>query len=167
MSLSQMAIRLAVAAACGAAIGFEREHQQKPAGLRTHMLVALGAAAFTVEALIMSSLPLNNANGLEIQIDPSRILQGVAGGIGFLGAGAIMSRSSEGIVHGLTTAATIWVVGAVGIACGAGHYYLALMTTGFAISIASVMGFVEGKLFSHKPRPPLTPEDQSATDADK
>lgn len=151
MSLSEIAIRLAVAALCGGVIGFEREHQRKPAGLRTHMLVAIGSAAFTLAMLHIDQAETTNGDAAQVQVDLSRIIQGVAGGIGFLGAGAIMR--SQGSVHGLTTAATIWVVGAVGISCGLGDYLLAASTSVLVVLIASILGMFENWLFSHLPPP--------------
>lgn len=152
MAFSEIAIRLAMAAICGAAIGFERENQRKPAGLRTHMLVALGSAAFTIASLQMDQMENLKIDASHIQIDPSRVIQGIAGGIGFLGAGAILR--SNGSIYGLTTAATIWVVGAVGICCALGSYVLAATTSVMAVFIASGLGILESWLFSHKPGAP-------------
>lgn len=151
MTNTEMAIRLASAAICGAVIGFEREQQQKPAGLRTHMLVSIGSAAFTMSALSIDSIGIPQQASQNMAVDPSRVIQGIAGGIGFLGAGAIIR--SGGAVFGLTTAATIWVVGAVGIGCGLGNYTLAVMTCVLAVLIASSLGMITGWLFPHKPDP--------------
>lgn len=103
----EIALRLLLAAVLGAAIGYQREKAHKPAGLRTHMLICLGSALFT---------PISEF-GFGSAVDTSRIASGVVTGIGFLGAGAII-RNREGIVVGLTTAASIWVVAAVGLAAG-------------------------------------------------
>jgi len=110
--------RLLTAALLGALLGFEREIKHKSAGLRTNILIALGSALFT----IMSS-ELAEATGS----DPGRVAAQIVTGIGFLGAGAIM-RTDSGI-HGLTTAATVWVNAAVGVAAGAGRYHLAVIAT--------------------------------------
>lgn len=104
-------LRLLLATALGAIIGFQRERAGKPAGLRTHILICLGAALFTVASIY----------GFGAASDPSRIAAGVLIGVGFLGAGIIM-RTGEGIVAGLTTAATIWAVAGIGLAAGAGLY---------------------------------------------
>lgn len=104
-------LRLLLATALGAIIGFQRERAGKPAGLRTHILICLGAALFTVASIY----------GFGAASDPSRIAAGVLVGVGFLGAGIIM-RTGEGIVAGLTTAATIWAVAGIGLAAGAGLY---------------------------------------------
>ncbi len=114
-----MALRLLLAAVLGGAIGFQREKVGKPAGLRTHMLICIGAALFTVTSIYAFS---GNA-------DPSRIAAGVVSGIGFLGAGAIIFRTADGYVAGLTTAATIWVAAGIGVAAGAGLYIASLVTT--------------------------------------
>jgi putative Mg2+ transporter-C (MgtC) family protein len=111
----ELALRLVLAAAFGAIIGWQREKAHKPAGLRTHMLIAIGAALFTVVSI----------NGF-IGGNPSQVAAGVVTGIGFLGAGAIMHRGRS--VEGLTTAASIWAVAAIGLAVGAGMYLLALLT---------------------------------------
>ena len=114
----EMALRLLLAASLGAAIGYQRERAQKPAGLRTHVLIAAGAALFTIAS----------SYGFGIEADPSRIAAGVVAGIGFIGAGAIIRREG-GIVEGLTTAATIWAVAAIGLAAGAGLYIVSAVTT--------------------------------------
>ena len=114
----EMALRLLLAAALGAAIGYQRERAQKPAGLRTYVLIAAGAALFTIASTY----------GFDIGADPSRIAAGVVAGIGFIGAGAIIRREG-GIVEGLTTAATIWAVAAIGLAAGAGLYIVSVVTT--------------------------------------
>jgi putative Mg2+ transporter-C (MgtC) family protein len=108
----EMALRILLAAVLGAIIGFQRAYAGKPAGTRTHSLICLGAALFSVT----SELGLIGA-------DPGRIAAGVVTGIGFLGAGAIIHREG-GLVAGLTTAATIWAVAAIGLAAGMGMYII-------------------------------------------
>ena len=114
----EMVLRLLLAAALGALIGYQRERAGKPAGLRTHILICVGAALFTVASLY----------GFGAVADPSRVAAGIVAGIGFIGAGAII-RTGEGIVAGLTTAATIWAVAAIGLAAGAGLYLVSAVTT--------------------------------------
>jgi putative Mg2+ transporter-C (MgtC) family protein len=109
----EMVIRLVVAAFLGAVIGYERAHAKKPAGIRTHLLVCMGAALFTVISIYAFGGPA----------DPSRVAAGVVVGIGFLGAGTIL-RQERGVA-GLTTAATVWAVAAIGVAIGAGLYVVA------------------------------------------
>ena len=112
-----MVLRLLLAATLGAIIGFQRERAGKAAGLRTHILICVGAALFTVASLY----------GFGFSVDPSRVAAGIVTGIGFLGAGAILHRQ-EGIVEGLTTAATIWAVAGIGLAVGAGLYLVSAVT---------------------------------------
>ncbi|MBU2613734.1 MgtC/SapB family protein, partial [Patescibacteria group bacterium] len=111
-------LRLLLAAALGATIGYQRERAAKPAGLRTHILICVGAALFTVASLY----------GFGAVADPARVAAGIVAGIGFIGAGAIMRRD-EGLIAGLTTAATIWAVAAIGLAVGAGLYLVSAVTT--------------------------------------
>jgi putative Mg2+ transporter-C (MgtC) family protein len=114
----EIALRLLLAAVLGALIGYQRERAHKPAGLRTHMLICLGSALFAT----LSEF------GFSSNVDTSRIAAGVVTGIGFLGAGAII-RNPEGIVVGLTTAASIWAIAAIGLAAGAGMYIAAAVAT--------------------------------------
>ncbi len=115
--------RLIVAAVLGLAVGFEREIHGHPAGLRTHMLVAMGSGLFTVLSIHGFGTP-----SLATPIDPTRIAAQIVSGIGFLGAGAILK---DGIViRGLTTAASLWATSAVGMAAGAGEYVIAAVATG-------------------------------------
>ncbi|MGH3003413.1 MAG: MgtC/SapB family protein [Gaiellaceae bacterium] len=119
-------LRLAVACALGTAIGFERELRDREAGVRTHLLVSLGAALFTIVSAFGFHDILTSGGGA-IQLDPSRIAAQIVTGIGFLGAGAIIREGLS--VRGLTTAATLWVVAAIGMACGAGYYWPAVAAT--------------------------------------
>lgn len=128
-------IRLALAVTLGGLIGWEREHRGKPAGLRTNMMVSLGAATFTLMAVGL--LPESGAT------DPSRIVTGVATGIGFLGAGSILK--SNGNVTGITTAAGIWVVGSLGAASGVGAYSVAVAATVVALIVLHVFGMIEAR----------------------
>ncbi len=126
MSLElEMVVRILVALGLGAAIGYERERAKKPAGLRTHILIALGAALFTVASLF----------GFGSGADAARVAAGVVAGIGFIGAGAIIHRGGGDIVAGLTTAATIWAVAAIGLAAGAGLFLVAGVTTGVTLLV--------------------------------
>jgi putative Mg2+ transporter-C (MgtC) family protein len=111
-------LRLALAGVLGGLIGLERELREREAGLRTHLLVSVGAALFTIAG----------AYGFDsVRVDPTRIAAQIVTGIGFLGAGAIIRQGFS--VRGLTTAATLWVVAAVGLASGAGYYSGAVITT--------------------------------------
>jgi len=126
-------LRLGLAVILGAAIGYERERRGKDAGLRTHMLVTLGAALFTL-------VPVTS--GME-GTDVSRVIQGVVAGIGFLGAGAILKRDEERQVKGLTTAASIWVAAAIGVAVGYGRETTAVVSTVFALFVLAIVRRLE------------------------
>jgi len=113
-----MVLRLLLAVALGTLIGFERQHARKPAGLRTHVLICIGATLFTIASIY----------GFGLGADPARVAAGIVVGIGFVGAGMII-RTQEGIVVGLTSASSIWAVAAIGLAAGAGLYILAPVAT--------------------------------------
>ena len=123
--------RLLLAAGLGAAIGIEREYRQKPAGLRTNILIAVGAALFTIISLTLTSAV----------DDRSRVAGQIVTGIGFLGGGAIMRYRDT--VHGMTTAATIWVNAAIGVASGAGQYTLAAFTAALTLVVLVVLPPIE------------------------
>ena len=127
-----IAARLLVASLLGAAIGFEREIHSHPAGMRTHLLVALGSALFTVISIFGFVGVLGS--GVGAPVDPSRVAAQIVTGIGFLGAGAILKFGTS--VRGLTTAASLWATSAVGMAVGAGQYVLAIV--GAAIVVVSL-----------------------------
>ncbi len=122
----EMAIRLLIAAICGAGVGYQREHANKAAGFRTHILVALGSALFTVVSMF----------GFGDKADPARVAAQVVVGIGFIGAGAIMH--SRATVTGLTTAASIWVTAAIGMAAGVGMYFVTIVTTGIVLAVLQI-----------------------------
>lgn len=113
----QMILRLLIAVVLGAVVGYERERTGKPAGVRTHGMVSLGSALFTVVSMY----------GFGAAGDPSRVAAQIVTGIGFLGAGAILHE--RGNVHGLTTAASLWVTAAIGLAVGVGMVMMTLVTT--------------------------------------
>jgi putative Mg2+ transporter-C (MgtC) family protein len=123
-------LRLALAAILGGLIGIERELREREAGLRTHLLVALGSALFTIVGAYGFHAFLESGQSV-VRADPTRIAAQIVTGIGFLGAGAIIRQGLS--VRGLTTAATLWVVAAVGLACGAGYYSAAVITTALVL----------------------------------
>lgn len=131
MTSSEVFLRLALAAVLGGAIGLEREYHHKPAGLRTNMLIALGSALFSI-----LSVELGAGAG-----SPDRIAAQVVTGIGFLGAGAIL-RSGENI-HGLTTAATIWVNAAIGMAAGLGSHIVATGAAALTLIVLAILPPIE------------------------
>ena len=134
-------IRLLVAAALTGAIGLERELRDRAAGLRTHMLVGVGSALFTiVSAYGWGDFQFSTAEG--VVFDPTRIAAQIVTGIGFLGAGAIIRQGLS--VRGLTTAAGLWVVAAIGMAVGAGYYSAALIATGIVLVGLGPFRWLEG-----------------------
>src|SRR5947199_3172699 len=123
-------LRLSLAAVLGGVIGFERELREREAGLRTHLLVALGSALFTIVGAYGFHSFLDSGQSV-VRADPTRIAAQIVSGIGFLGAGAIIRQGLS--VRGLTTAATLWLVAAIGLACGAGYYDAAIIAPGVAL----------------------------------
>jgi putative Mg2+ transporter-C (MgtC) family protein len=123
MNLTGDVSAILLAVCCGAAIGLERQLKHKPAGLRTNILICLGAAVFT----IISERMAGDKDSI------TRIAAQIVTGVGFLGAGAVIQ--DRGGIHGLTTAATIWLVASVGMACGAKLYMLAVISTLIAIIV--------------------------------
>ena len=126
---TRLVVRLSVAAVLGGVLGVEREQKGKAAGVRTHMLVAMGSALFVV---------VSQQSGM-VPADMSRVLQGLIAGIGFLGAGTILKGHSEANVQGLTTAAGIWMTAAIGVAAGLGLEVTAVLSTLMALAIFSLM----------------------------
>lgn len=126
-------MRLGLAVVLGAAIGYERERRGKDAGLRTHMLVTLGATIFI---LVPATSGMDTA-------DASRVMQGVVSGIGFLGAGAILKQEKGQEVKGLTTAASIWVAAAIGVSIGYGREATAVASTVMALIVLGLIGRLE------------------------
>ena len=127
--LTRLSLRLLLAALLGGLLGYERETKGKAAGIKTHMLVALGSAIFMV-------IPLQI--GVEVG-DLTRVMQGMVTGIGFLGAGTILKGRDEESVKGLTTAAGLWMTSAIGMTVGLGQAGSAVLCTGFALLVFSVM----------------------------
>lgn len=129
----EMIGRLVLAVALGSAIGFERERLLWAAGLRTHMLVCVGACLF----MLVSAFGFTGALGDHVSLDPSRVAAQVVSGIGFLGAGTILLRGE--VVKGLTTAASLWVAAAIGLAVGGGLYVPAVATTTLVLVILTLV----------------------------
>ena len=132
-------LKLLVAILCGGLIGVEREINDKPAGLRTNILICVGAAIFMILSMEMPSFA-----GAGIVADPGRIGAQIVTGIGFLGAGAIIQ--SRGSVHGLTTAATIWIVASIGMAVGIGMFAFSIMATTIILFVLVGLGHVERRI---------------------
>ena len=141
-ALARVLVRLAGAMLLGAIAGFQREQLGKPAGLRTHMLVAMGACLFVLVPLQLG-MPIGEVG---------RIIQGVAAGIGFVGAGAILKLSQEREIQGLTTAAGIWTTAAVGVAVGMGGFGVAAIGMLLAWFVLAVLLRIEARVpGNHKP----------------
>jgi putative Mg2+ transporter-C (MgtC) family protein len=138
-SLQDAALKLGAAALLGGLLGLEREVRNKPLGLRTNMLMSIGACAFAL--IVMDLVELFRRDPDLGPIDPSRVIQGIIEGIGFLGTGAIIQ--ARGQVVGATTGATIWVVGALGLACGFGLFLHAVLLAVIAFLVLSVLGALE------------------------
>ena len=131
-----------MAAFLGALIGFEREHKRKKAGLRTFSLVALGSCFFTVIAVYFSSAYEVNSF---VQIDPGRVVQAVAIGIGFIGSGLIIQKKDQ--VEGLTTAAALWAAAAIGIGVGVKLYLLSILAALLIIVVLGTLRILESGIF--------------------
>jgi putative Mg2+ transporter-C (MgtC) family protein len=141
--MARVIIRLVVAVLLGAVVGIQRESAGKPAGIRTHMLVAMGAALFVIASLEF---------GMSAS-DLSRVVQGLATGIGFIGGGAILKLTEEREVEGLTTAAGIWMTAAIGVAAGLGRWGSAALGVILTLIILSIIGHVSnGEATSSKSR---------------
>ena len=141
-------LRLGLAVLLGALIGWERERRESAAGLRTHMLVALGTALFV---LVPQQAGLSDA-------DLSRVIQGIVAGVGFLGAGAVIKQAESGQVHGLTTAAGIWSTAAIGVAVGLGREATAIVSAVTVVVILGVLLRIEERMGAKRgfraPEPP-------------
>jgi putative Mg2+ transporter-C (MgtC) family protein len=136
-------IPMLISTALGGLVGWERQAGRKPAGLRTHTLVCLGSTMF----VLVTKHAVAEIGGPNL--DPTRIIHGVITGVGFLGAGSIM-RTDGGYVHGLTTAASVWMVAAIGVSVGVHAYWLATMGTVLALIVLEVMRWVERVMEKNK-----------------
>lgn len=133
---AEIAVRLVAAVVLGGIIGLERTAAGKAAGLRTHMLVALGACVF-----VLAPLEAGPSQG-----DLGRAVQGVAAGVGFIGAGTILKRSDRGEVEGLTTAASLWLAAAIGLAIGAGRWWIPVFTALLSLMVLSLVGRLQRRI---------------------
>ena len=133
------AARLLGAMLLAGIVGLEREWRDKPAGLRTHMLVALAACLFVQVGQQLSYVPINDA--ADLQVGPLRLIEAVTAGVAFMAAGVIFT--SRGRVRNLKTGASLWMAGATGVACGAGQMPLAALATGIVVCVMVVVRRVE------------------------
>jgi len=141
-TMTRIVVRLTLAAILGGILGYERERKARSAGVRTHMLVAVGAALFVLGPL---------QRGMEIS-DLSRVVQGIVQGVGFLGAGAIIIRAGQHKVEGLTTAANIWATAGIGVVVGLGLEATAVLATIIVLTILAIVPYI------------VPPTDQDETD---
>ncbi|CAM3395718.1 MULTISPECIES: MgtC/SapB family protein [Paenibacillus] len=142
LDMQTMLMRLLLAALLGGLIGWERERRNKQAGLKTHLLVAVGSTLIMLTSIYgFDSLLINHPNA---RFDPARLAAQVVSGIGFLGAGAILRRSNH-IISGLTTAATLWVAAAIGLSVGSGFYWPAVVTTAIVLISTLVLNKLESR----------------------
>ncbi|ANY75047.1 MgtC/SapB family protein [Paenibacillus ihbetae] len=142
LDMQTMLMRLLFAALLGGLIGWERERRNKQAGLKTHLLVAVGSTLIMLTSIYgFDSLLINHPNA---RFDPARLAAQVVSGIGFLGAGAILRRSNH-IISGLTTAATLWVAAAIGLSVGSGFYWPAVVTTAIVLISTLVLNKLESR----------------------
>lgn len=172
ISASVIAVRILLAALLGALLGWEREARDKPAGLRTHMLVSIGSATFILLGFETGAELSEHAtrHGQEGHdgVDPTRIIQGIVGGLGFLGAGSIIKARGSEDVTGLTTAASIWYTGALGVACGMGAYLLALISAVLGLLVLSLLGRVsKSEAMAKAARTQARGEPVSSSEAEK
>lgn len=159
-------MRMLAALALGGAIGFEREWHHKPAGLRTHMLIAVAASLFALIALELVDISRSEGAASGARSDIVRLIGAVTSGVAFLAAGTIIT--SGGRVRGLTTGASMWLAGAVGLACGTGRIGLGALATGITVTVLWVFRRLEERLESPAVRAmnedadvPMTPDDEA------
>jgi putative Mg2+ transporter-C (MgtC) family protein len=139
LGFKEIFLRIGAAVLVGSVVGWNRKLNDKPAGLRTHALVTLGAAIITI-----SSLTLNTSGVVAAAPDAlSRVIQGIITGIGFLGGGLIIRDAARVKVYGLTTAATVWCAASLGVICGLGHWRFILLAVGMVLIILIIGGPLE------------------------
>jgi putative Mg2+ transporter-C (MgtC) family protein len=141
-------LRLKATCHCGGLIGLDRELRAKPAGLRTHIAVAVGACLFCLLTFELMQQAVEVRGDLA-RTDPVRVIEAVSAGVAFLAAGTIISSGRR--VSGLTTGAGLWVAGAIGVACGIGHLLLAGFATALMLAVLAVLGWVEAARTSERP----------------
>lgn len=141
LPFGEMALRIGAAVGLAALVGLERERKHRPAGFRTMILISLGSAGF----MMLGEEAIRSFGGATGQAEISRILQGLMGGVGFLGAGAVIQNKKA--VRGLTTAAAVWVTSAVGAACGMGMYKLAALVTFAQLFTLVILEYFEETYF--------------------
>ena len=143
VEFSEFMLRTLFAGGCGLLVGLDREIKNKPLGAHAYILVALGSAALMVVTLNFSLSTM--ADDQDMTVDPSRLIQGIVGGIGFLGAGAIMSSNDSKRLRGVGSGAAIWGAGAIGIACGLGYLAEAAFLAAVTFAILNLHDWFESR----------------------
>jgi putative Mg2+ transporter-C (MgtC) family protein len=161
-----IAARMLLAALFGAAIGFEREWRNRPAGLRTHALICIATATFGILTIEIVYAPVFQATSVaeEIKVDPLRVIEAVTAGVAFLAAGTIIL--ARGQVHGLTTGAGMWLAGAIGLACGLGYWKIALFGTILNVAVLTALYVVERRTGLNNGAPVAPESDRRPNDDD-
>ncbi|MBT8456361.1 MAG: MgtC/SapB family protein [Rhodobacteraceae bacterium] len=145
---TEFIFRVLIAAGCGLLVGIDREIKNKPLGARTYILVAAACAAW---AMLTINFAIQSAQSFpDLNADPTRLIQGLVGAIGFLGAGAIISTSEEGRLRGVASGAAIWGVGAVGVACGLGYFIEALVLSALFFVVLNAYDFLADRVDREK-----------------
>lgn len=157
-----IAARLLLAAIFGAAIGFEREWRNRPAGLRTHILICVAAATFAILTIEIVHAPMFEKDAG--RFDPIRIIEAVTAGVAFLAAGVVIF--TRGQLHGLTTGAGMWLAGAIGVACGLGLWQIALFSTGLALIVLALLYAFETGMDLNQGKNLAAPEVKEETTTD-
>lgn len=141
-------LRILAALLLAGVIGLEREWREKPAGLRTHMLVSLAACLYVIVGRELGAVDFTSGQG-DMRVDPLRLIEAVTAGVAFLVAGIIIT--SGGRVRNITTGASLWLAGAIGLAVGAGHIPLAALTAGAVLLVLMVINILEKPLHAREP----------------
>ncbi|MBV2143124.1 MgtC/SapB family protein [Falsochrobactrum sp. TDYN1] len=149
LSLPVVLVRMLLATVLGAIIGLEREWRKRPAGLKTHMMVCLASATFTIVSVELVNIPI--FDDPNIRMDPSRLIEAITGGVAFLAAGFIIF--AKGKIMGITTGAGMWLAASVGLASGLGLWHIAIIATGIAIITLVVVGNMERSVGSDNSEP--------------
>lgn len=146
LSLSESILRLLLAFLLGSVVGMEREYTQQSAGLRTHILVCMGATIFTiVSASAVTADALHTGGTVRYVGDPTRIAAQIVSGIGFIGGGAVLRHGAS--IRGLTTAASLWMMASIGMLIGIGYYQLSIVATLFSFLVLFIIGALERSMF--------------------
>lgn len=156
LSFGNFVLRLGAALFCGVIIGLEREMKHKPAGVNAFMIVSMASAAYTMATMEFAAAYADS----DVSADPTRLVQGLVGGMGFLGAGAIIGSRSGDYLQGIATGALIWLAGSIGIACGLGLYVYALIVSVMAAAALIISEFLQLKFGRRKQLVEPDPDDE-------